>query len=248
LIHNAAAIGDERTSHRQPFRLPVRRSALPPRITATASYLPHKALNKLPSQVSISQSLQDVQGMHQHVSGGSTNVALGGVANTPLLSWRRYYSGWSDNEDEANATVPAVGIVNDDGGTLASWHLCNCNWCGNPNRLVQPPHQPHLYIVIDDWAEGFSIHKIDLENKNIVPPSQASSYQRLPTPAFRMEFSNMGANTQIAAVGSKIVACNQGDDGVTVVYDTSISTHSVLRHSPAVFKKVVEKSERRSTA
>ncbi|OEL28891.1 hypothetical protein BAE44_0010091 [Dichanthelium oligosanthes] len=142
----------------------------------------------------------------------------------------------SDPEFYDDATVSPVAIVGDACGKKGrpTFHHCGCDWCGHPNRLVPPPPRPHLYVVVDDWREGFSLHKIDLDDDDeLWAGSQADQYQRLPSPAaFRMEFSNVCAGAQFTTLGRRIVGCTQGRDGLTVVYDTGTAAHAIVRPSP----------------
>lgn len=110
-----------------------------------------------------------------------------------------------------------------------------CGQCGRPNR-----QRRHLYVVLDDWKEGvqyFSVHKLDLGDKLDDDADKASlsmtrNYQRLLPSPVRIAFSGLGAGARFAAIGRKIVACTEGQHGLTVVYDTDTAGLSMVRHSP----------------
>ncbi|EER95334.1 hypothetical protein BDA96_01G500400 [Sorghum bicolor] len=68
--------------------------------------------------------------------------------------------------------------------------------------------QKHLYLVLDDWAKGFSIHKIDVANPHLGEPPVLRLVA--PVPCCPMSF---------AALGSNIFTVSNRHRG-TLVYDT----------------------------
>jgi hypothetical protein len=64
----------------------------------------------------------------------------------------------------------------------------------------------HLYLVLDEHKDGFSIHKLELGDHNDNHPD-GSSARRLPEPPFlRVTFPTLGERAQFAAVGSSMPA------------------------------------------
>jgi hypothetical protein len=98
-----------------------------------------------------------------------------------------------------------------------------------PN-FTSPKHRKgHLYVVLDDWKKGFSIHKLDVDDG-----SDCSDLALRP-PAYRQVAACL-TRWNFAAVGSKIVAAgdikleNTGkeDSGVTLVYNTETAGLSIV--------------------
>ena len=62
---------------------------------------------------------------------------------------------------------------------------------GGHHKRRQRPHNKHLYLVLDDWAEGYSIHRIDADSFHSDDDDGDSSAARpghLPEPpALRLE-------------------------------------------------------------
>ncbi|RCV30431.1 hypothetical protein SETIT_6G094000v2 [Setaria italica] len=92
---------------------------------------------------------------------------------------------------------------------------------------VAYPFSLYLYVVIDDWREGFSRHKIDFDDDD--------ELWRLPSPAaIRMEFSNVCAGAQFMALGRRIVGCTDDRGGLIVVYDTGTVASAIVCLSPCM--------------
>jgi hypothetical protein len=68
--------------------------------------------------------------------------------------------------------------------------------------------QKHLYLVLDDWAKGFTIRKIDADNPHLGEP-----------PVLRLVAPERRHATSFAALGSNILAASNQHPG-TLVYDT----------------------------
>ncbi|KAF8654952.1 hypothetical protein HU200_061384 [Digitaria exilis] len=108
-----------------------------------------------------------------------------------------------------------------------------CSQCGRPHRL-----RKHLYVVVDDWSAGFSVHKLDIQDeidkdeKAKLGTLRKPKIQRLPPSPVRIAFSGIGAGARIAAMGRKIIACTEGEHGLTVVYDTDTAGLAMVRYSP----------------
>ncbi|CAN6233561.1 unnamed protein product [Urochloa humidicola] len=82
-----------------------------------------------------------------------------------------------------------------------------------------PAREKHLYLVLDDWEKGYSIHRID-------PDTMLSGSDRDPThlpepAAFR--FVAPALDTQFVAMGGNIVVVSSGGaiESPTLVYDTA---------------------------
>ncbi|CAO2201165.1 unnamed protein product [Urochloa humidicola] len=174
----------------------------------------------------------------RHGCGGSSRstVLVGGGVNGALS--RGYcWLDWSCDEYVIDDdSYPADEAVADDvaGKTSSSGH--DAASYGHPN----PWRRPHLYVIVDDWRWGFSLHKIDLLNDtDLVSQAQANhtTYHRLPPPAMRLQSSNIGTSTTFAAVGSKILACSNDQDGLTVIYDTDTAGQAIVHCSPNVLDR-----------
>ncbi|KAM0865529.1 hypothetical protein ACQ4PT_043228 [Festuca glaucescens] len=82
----------------------------------------------------------------------------------------------------------------------------------------------HLYLVLDDWSNGFSIHKLDLYSND---GSDGGGGLPLPAP------------WNFAALGSKIIvagALGPDEDGVTLTYDTKTAGVSAVPRLPATLR------------
>ncbi|CAO2201166.1 unnamed protein product [Urochloa humidicola] len=162
-------------------------------------------------------------GVHCHGRGGGSAVT---GANSIYLTMSRSWSDWSDYEDWADSRMPFA--VKPDNNTEKMETRSHCGECGRPNRQKR-----HLYQLVDDWREGFSVHKLHLNDKrNMGTRSVSNKYPCLPTSPVRIAFSGIGAGAQFVAMGSKIVACLEGQDGVTVIYDTNTEGLGIVRQSP----------------
>lgn len=155
----------------------------------------------------------------------------GYTANQTML--HRCLSDWSDYDDWYGLSSRSLVKAGDSGKHMPE-NSDQCDRCGRPHRL-----QKHLYVVVDDWSAGFSVHKLDIEDEigkddkvNIGTLRKPKNYQRLPPSPVRIAFSGIGAGAQFAAMGRKIVACTEGEHGLTVVYDTDTAGLDMVRHSP----------------
>ncbi|KAM0908551.1 hypothetical protein ACQ4PT_015389 [Festuca glaucescens] len=97
-----------------------------------------------------------------------------------------------------------------------------CDGCGT-DQLLQ--RRWHLYLALDDWEEGFSLHKIGLDD--VLAGSGDDSgdeLRRLPYPILRLGFRTLGSHPRFHALGSNIVVTNDSSshqgNGLTLVYDT----------------------------
>jgi hypothetical protein len=79
---------------------------------------------------------------------------------------------------------------------------------GTGKRL---PKQKHLYLVLDDWAKGFSIHKIDTADPHLGDPPVLRLVE--PKPYCPMSF---------VAMGSNIFTVSKQHHG-SLVYDTEMA-------------------------
>ncbi|EAY94123.1 hypothetical protein OsI_15896 [Oryza sativa Indica Group] len=99
------------------------------------------------------------------------------------------------------------------GGHYRSRCLRSCS-CDEHSR-----RRRHLYLVLDDWKEGYSLHKLDLSHvsgdggeheHNPINP------RRLPTPLLRLGFRTLGSSPRVGALGSKIVFIDTATAAVDV--------------------------------
>jgi hypothetical protein len=68
--------------------------------------------------------------------------------------------------------------------------------------------QEHLYLVMDDWEMGCSIHKLDVDEFEVEsdPGGGGNKLRRLPEPcALRIEAPADRSTAIVAALGSKMV-------------------------------------------
>jgi hypothetical protein len=79
---------------------------------------------------------------------------------------------------------------------------------GQPSLKLQKHKQKHLYLVLDDWDEGFTIRKIDADGPDLNEPPVLRLVS--PAPRFRMFFTSMGSH--ILAVSNQ--------HPVTLAYNT----------------------------
>ncbi|CAN6169287.1 unnamed protein product [Urochloa humidicola] len=94
----------------------------------------------------------------------------------------------------------------------------------------------HLYLALDDWSGGYSIHKLDaddiLEDHATAAGEEDREHNKLPEPAaVRIKLPVRGPMA-FAALGTNIFVCtNPGSQGErappTLVYDTETSALSV---------------------
>lgn len=94
----------------------------------------------------------------------------------------------------------------------------------SPNQKRQ-----HLYVVLDDWLKGFSIHKLDLHD------GSDGADLTMRAPVLRQATEDR-LRWNFAATGSKIVAAgkvNSEDDVATLVYDTELAGLSIVPRLPA---------------
>ncbi|KAK3141622.1 hypothetical protein QOZ80_4BG0336230 [Eleusine coracana subsp. coracana] len=113
--------------------------------------------------------------------------------------------------------------------------------CHEDNAAGKKPRQrqKHLYLVMDDWDLGYSIHKLDVDAfqssdaKDDQPP-----WRRLPEPsAVRIAAPEDRSAAYFAALGSKILAVADRfvDEDPMLVYDTETASLAVgPRPTPAL--------------
>jgi hypothetical protein len=101
-----------------------------------------------------------------------------------------------------------------------------------PDQPEARHRRKHLYVALDDWKKGFSIHKLDLDDD-----SDGGDLTQRP-PVHRQTTWAWGRRAwSFAAVGSKIVAAGRisssKDDNITLVYDTEAAGLSIVPRLPA---------------
>ena len=93
---------------------------------------------------------------------------------------------------------------------------------GHGSKRARPARKKHLYLVLDDWEKGYSIHQIDPDT--MIPDTDNSDREpmRLPEPA-AFRFVAPASKTKFAAIGSNIVVVSSGGgtEAPTLVYDTA---------------------------
>ena len=84
-----------------------------------------------------------------------------------------------------------------------------------PGKRLRPvqKHQKHLYLVLDDWAKGYTIRKIDIDALD------SSSDLHLEPPVLRLMSPDPSYPMNFAALGSNIFITSNKHPG-TMVYDT----------------------------
>ncbi|KAL6657102.1 hypothetical protein ACP70R_004882 [Stipagrostis hirtigluma subsp. patula] len=112
------------------------------------------------------------------------------------------------------------------------------DFAGKRSRPVR--RRKHLYLVLDDWNKGFSVHKIDPDTFDSDSDSDDDQDHRaavaghLPEPpALRLESPGPRVGMSYAALGSKIFAVTDAGFGQTpaLIYDTETAG---LAFGPAV--------------
>ncbi|XBJ27415.1 hypothetical protein VPH35_004681 [Triticum aestivum] len=106
----------------------------------------------------------------------------------------------------------------------------------NRHGSTSPKHRrQHLYLILDDWKKGFSIHKLDLLGDGsdggdlaLRPPVHRQSSEQINYWSF-------------AALGSNIIATGKlryyrEKDCVTLVYDTETAGLSILPDIPKTLR------------
>ncbi|CAO2205474.1 unnamed protein product [Urochloa humidicola] len=95
----------------------------------------------------------------------------------------------------------------------------------------------HLYLVLDDWEKGYSIHKMDPDTFDSDSDDDEAAARRLPEPpALRLEppaASQVQPHTDMsfAAMGTKLFALMNHRCGL--VYDAGTAVLSLGAHAPA---------------
>ncbi|KAK3121239.1 hypothetical protein QOZ80_8BG0649140 [Eleusine coracana subsp. coracana] len=160
----------------------------------------------------------------RHGLAGSVVLASSGACK---VGSRSYYSDWIDYE-----WFSSDGS-DDDSGADAS----DPEPTSNDARIWLAPllQRWHLYLGVDDWSKGFSLHKLDLldEGKRGRQP-QSNQIRRLPPPAMRLEFPKKRTIPPLVAIGNKIIACTEMEDGITAIYNTRSGAQTMARCHPNV--------------
>ncbi|CAL5009156.1 unnamed protein product [Urochloa decumbens] len=105
---------------------------------------------------------------------------------------------------------------------------------GDKRRRRRRPRKQHLYLVLDDWKRGYSIHKIDHDTFD---DSDDDGRQHLPQPpALRLEppvsrVPDPHTRVSFAALGTKLFALTNHRSGL--VYDAGTAVLSLGAHTPA---------------
>ncbi|XP_066395574.1 uncharacterized protein [Miscanthus floridulus] len=94
----------------------------------------------------------------------------------------------------------------------------------------------HLYLVLDDWNNGFSIHKIDPDSLDDESPAGAGQgQQHLPEPPVLRLESPIGSvphdRVSFSALGTKMLVFM--NHRCALVYDTETAVVSIGPHAPA---------------
>jgi len=97
----------------------------------------------------------------------------------------------------------------------------------------------HLYLILDDWEKGFSVHKIDTDgfdsDSDDDPDAGAAVAGHLPDPPALRLASPGDANMLFAAAGSKIFIVTDARYGQTpaLVYDAETAGLAIGPAVPA---------------
>ncbi|KAL6657307.1 hypothetical protein ACP70R_005087 [Stipagrostis hirtigluma subsp. patula] len=169
-------------------------------------------------------------------------LVLGGAS---LTAPRRHVSDASDGDCREYARSPPVGANGDHSASDTTPD-------GRPANL--PPaagKKKHLYLVLDDKADWFGIHRLDIDHADdasggaVADSAEPGTPERLPEPpVMRVESCmTLGAHPWFAGVGSNIIGLGSGTpnyrymsfeerDGVTLAFDTKTAALTVLRDLP----------------
>ena len=101
------------------------------------------------------------------------------------------------------------------------------------------PRQKHLYLVMDDWEMGYSIHKLDVDEfESDAGGGGENKPRRLPEPcALRIEAPADRSSAILTALGSKIflVTDRLSEGAPMLIYDTETASLAVgPRLTPAL--------------
>jgi hypothetical protein len=109
---------------------------------------------------------------------------------------------------------------------------CNDGAAGKRSRRIQK----HLYLVIDDWEMGYSIHKLDVDE--FESAGGGNKLRRLPEPcALRIEAPADRSPAILASLGSKIffITDRFSDEAPMLIYDTETASLAIgPRATPAL--------------
>jgi len=98
----------------------------------------------------------------------------------------------------------------------------------------RPRRRKHLYLVLDDWDEGFSIHKIDVDSFDS-DDQHNNAAQHLPEPPVLRLQSPIGPVPQtgmsFSTLGTKIFTFMNQRCGL--IYDTETAVLAIGPHAPA---------------
>jgi hypothetical protein len=139
-------------------------------------------------------------------------------------------------------------------------HLRRCS-CGKVPGPANRRQGKHLYIVLDDWEAGYSIHKLDAgsfffsdsDDEGEHSGSGAGGLKRLPEPpAARLDHSGRVDDMFIASLGSKILVANGvtcNEQACTLAYNTETAAMTtgpnLLRNLCSLAVAAGEKQERK---
>ncbi|KQK13116.2 hypothetical protein BRADI_1g08170v3 [Brachypodium distachyon] len=96
---------------------------------------------------------------------------------------------------------------------------------GGGRAAKRPRRRRHLYLVTDDWEQGYSIRKLDLEEDHDADPDAYTDDKEqqpagtLPLVVFRLEAPHEGAHHFAAAFGTKIMALHHTPRRYVPVFD-----------------------------
>ncbi|KAL6899810.1 hypothetical protein ACP4OV_006468 [Aristida adscensionis] len=130
---------------------------------------------------------------------------------------------------------------------------CGCRAAKLPRR-----RRRHLYLVLDDWEKGYSIHKLDLSSDpdaaaaaaDDEPPNQPpagdgagdiTTEQRLPSATFRIE-APRGFSGLFTAFGTKIMATHRTPRRAAPMFDVRTRVDGkllLLDHFNSAFQMLV---------
>ncbi|VAI36796.1 unnamed protein product [Triticum turgidum subsp. durum] len=88
-------------------------------------------------------------------------------------------------------------------------------------RAAKRPRRRRLYLVTEDWKQGYSIREVDLEEDHVAADSDSDDQEprRLPSPVLRLEAPHNGPWHFAAAFGTKIMALHLTPWRYTPIFD-----------------------------
>ncbi|KAL6627289.1 hypothetical protein ACP70R_031015 [Stipagrostis hirtigluma subsp. patula] len=106
-----------------------------------------------------------------------------------------------------------------------------------PNRTDMSAPKRHLYLVLEDWEQGYTIRKIDVDSFEAAGASDGAGLDSMDPaplpdpPVFRVEAEH-GHAALFTAVGTRILAVHRSAGAGVPVFDTATLALAVAPHPP----------------